>query len=75
MNSALIKKWMEENNVRAVDIASKLGISLSTVQKILLGQNPIRPTITVLAGLMGVSEADLMGPTKKVPVSKKRTGT
>lgn len=69
MNGVLVKKWMTENEIRPEELAVKLGVSFSTVRAILVGKTPYRPTITVLAGMMGVRVEDLINQP-----SRKKTG-
>lgn len=74
MNGALLKKWMTEHNVKAEDLAVRMGVSYPTVKNMLAGKRPYRTTITVLAQIMGVSEDDLMAEPKQDPGGKRAAG-
>jgi transcriptional regulator with XRE-family HTH domain len=65
MNGALLKEWMTANDIKPEQLAVKIGVSYGTIRNLLAGKKPFRPTITVLANLMGVSEETLMGQQKK----------
>lgn len=64
MNGALLKKWMKENNVTPEQLAVKIGLSYATIRNLMAGKNTFRPTITVLANLMGVPEGALLSEQK-----------
>ena len=56
------KRWMLENNKRAVDIASKARIGFSTVQKALRGE-PVSPIIAeALSRPTGLPTSDFESP-------------
>lgn len=71
MNGVLLKMWMKENGVKPEQLAVQLGISYPTVRAMMGGRKPFRTTITVLAGLMGIPEQELMGQSKKIAKNQK----
>lgn len=64
MNGELLKRWMNDNHVRAEELAVKLGISFQTVRTMMAGKKPHKHTVTVLSQLMGVRESDLLAEKK-----------
>lgn len=61
MNVALLEQKMGELRLKPVDVASKTGIALTTVLRILNGEskNPRPLTIRALADLLGITEDQL----------------
>lgn len=72
MNGALLRQWMKENKIRAEELAIKIGVSYASIRNYMAGKPTNRPTITVLAGLMGVSEEELLIHHNKDPIGRKK---
>lgn len=72
MNSALLRSWMDKEGVRPEELATKLGVSFSTVRAMMAGKKPYRTTLTVLSQLMGVSEEDLSNAPKQGPTASRK---
>lgn len=67
MNGDLVKKWVKKQGLKREQLAVRLGISISTVDKILAGEDNLRyPTIIALSYLMGVKESQLVKNPRQV---------
>jgi predicted transcriptional regulator len=64
MSATELKRWMDTNGVRAVDIASALKISEDTVKRFLAGTT--RPHLSTIASIERfVSERSAKSPERK----------
>jgi transcriptional regulator with XRE-family HTH domain len=62
MNGSLVKDWMKAKGMRPADLASRLGVSVCTISRILSGRyKTSKPLQIALAHVMGVDESALVG--------------
>jgi transcriptional regulator with XRE-family HTH domain len=61
MNSRLVKDWLQAHDMSREALADRLGVSSTTMQRILSGRKtPPKTTIIALAAIMGIKEVDLV---------------